>query len=96
MVGSNIGKTAARIAELNAQIKVLADEAEELKDELKEELEAGSYRVICGKEAFMVSLDFCVSNTIDKSKLIQEFGAEWLEKYMKSTPYQKLTIRKAV
>ena len=94
MKHSIIASNVARIAELNTQIKVLADEMESLKNELKEDLEAGSYEIQYGNEKFLISLDFCVNTSVDKSKLVKEFGVEWLEKYMKSTPYQKLTIKK--
>ena len=83
----------AELARLQDEIKSLQEQADELKEELKESLEIGEYEFRLDGQKYFVSLDTGYNVTLDKIRLQADFGKDVIAKYTKSTSYTKLTIK---
>lgn len=89
---AKIADKVARLHELNKQIKALQDEANEIKDELKDTLSIGGFDVSVGSDKYSVAVIESANYSLDKERLIEDFGANTINKYTRVTPFIKIRI----
>ena len=90
---SQLANKISEYAHLQDKIKALKDEAEELKEQIKDNLEIGEYGVSNHDEHFIVNFTTSSNQSLDKAKLTEDMGIEFVLKYTKTTAFTKLTIK---
>lgn len=83
----------AELARLQDEIKALQEEAEELKEQIKQELPLGDYEFRLEGQKYLVKFETGTNISLDKARLITDFGATIIDKYTKTTAFTKLTIK---
>ncbi len=83
----------AKLAQLQDEIKALQEEAEELKEEIKDELPLGDYDYRFEGQKYLIHFETGSNCSLDKVRLIADFGAKIIDKYTKTSTFTKLTIK---
>ncbi len=90
---SQLAEKISEYAHIQESIKSLQAEATDLKEEIKDSLEIGEYDVSNHEEHFIVTFTTSSNQSLDKAKLTEDMGIEFVLKYTKTTAFSKLTIK---
>lgn len=82
---------AKRWIKVKAKMKDLEDEISLIKDFFKGQVDVGE-AVLCGK--YVIGATLCSRSALDKERILNECGREFVDKFTSETEYVKLDIKK--